>query len=82
MSGAVTESLHCGKTNMTKCPFCAQTIKEEAIACQLCGGNIRESKADLKSIYYCPLCKTEDTYCDSTNRILCPHCGEYTKSSY
>jgi fructose-bisphosphate aldolase class II len=31
------------------------------------------------SIFYCPLCKTEDSYCDSTNRVFCPHCRNYIK---
>ena len=37
------------------------------------------SGGDSGSIFYCPRCNTEETYCDSTNRIFCPRCGNYVK---
>jgi len=67
---------------MMKCPFCEEKIKEESLVCQFCGRDLQVSRSELKSIYYCPLCNTEDSYCDSTNRIFCPHCREYLKQHY
>jgi hypothetical protein len=64
---------------MKKCPNCLKSIESEAIACEFCGRDIPKPKTDSKSIFYCPLCQTEDSYCDSTNRIYCPHCMDYIK---
>ena len=47
--------------------------------CDKCGRDLPRSNAHIKSIFYCPKCNTEDTYCDSTNRIFCPHCRNYVK---
>ncbi|MGZ3579006.1 MAG: hypothetical protein ACXWMH_07985 [Syntrophales bacterium] len=49
------------------------------MACQSCGRVVPGSGGLAGSIFYCPRCNTEDTYCDSTNRIFCPHCGNYVK---
>lgn len=67
---------------MKKCPYCDETITGKMIHCKNCGKNLSTFQPDTRSIYYCPRCNTERTYCDSTNRIFCPHCREYTKESY
>jgi len=67
---------------MKKCPFCSGMIKKEEFLCPLCRRDLTEGEPELRSIYFCPICRTEETYCDSTNRVFCPHCGNYIKKTY
>jgi len=66
---------------MRKCPFCGEEIiRKETTACPFCRGNLPNPEpCSRRSIFHCPLCHAEDSYCDSTNRIFCPHCREYLK---
>jgi len=63
---------------MIKCPFCAELIRENTLVCPLCNRDLPLAPGS-RSIFYCSICKTEDTYCDSTNRVFCPHCRNYVK---
>lgn len=68
-----------------KCPYCAETIKLEAVKCRFCGSELNSAEVAAAMAEHqrldrtCPNCGGTSVYRDYRNKKYCPSCGRPVK---
>lgn len=59
------------------CPFCAETVKRDAVVCRYCGRDLPACAPP--DPLYCPKCGSSQVYLDYSGKTYCPQCGKYVR---